>query len=153
MPYTFELSFTGLCIFTFSPNPTNPTEVNVLLLNHRAGSGHGPDDHLPFISYRPHDLVSTAGTTPTHELVPGPDGAQIARLDLTGKSLQVTLPIGVTRPLSTNWRDLRQFPTLNEAPDLADPTQEKWLDWVMALQRVNSATPNPINHPPDNGLK
>jgi hypothetical protein len=39
MPFDFELSFTGLCAFTFSPDRLHPNEVNVLLVEPRNGHG------------------------------------------------------------------------------------------------------------------
>jgi hypothetical protein len=150
MPYTFELSFTGLCILAFSgPDRANPTQVNALLVNARhLGQPH--NDHVPYLSFPAGNLV--VSPTPPAILIPGPDGTQVALEPLSGQEVSLILPASVTPSLTASWRDRTVHPTLPlEPPTRADET---WLDWAMALQRVNPETKDPdVSAPPLNGLK
>lgn len=150
MPYTFELSFSGLCILTFSPSLDNATEVDVVLVNAR-GHGHGIDDHLAYLSYPGRNMAQPP--QPDHTLVPGPDGTQLALQELTDEAIEISVVGAAMPPLTPVWRSRAQYPNLPEAPDLAHPEQEAWLDWVMALQRMNPETDSPVASPPFNGLK
>lgn len=150
MPYTFELSFTGLCILAFSgTDRTRPTEVNALLVNARhLGQPH--NDHIPYLSFPARNLVTPP--TPPATLIPGPDGTQVALEPLSGQEVSIILPASVNPPLTASWRDRTVHPTLPVDPRAS--ADETCLDWAIALQRVNPETKNPdVNIPPFNGLK
>lgn len=150
MPYTFELTFTGLCIFTFlGEDKRRPREVDVLLVY---GLQHsGPHRHLPYLGFAAEYL--NGDTNPKqYGLVPGYDGSQTALLSLAGKNgVRIVLPSMHVPPLHPIWRPTT-VPELPEAPDQYDPEQEKWLDWAMALQRMNPETDDPDITDPYGGL-
>jgi hypothetical protein len=147
MPYTFELTFTGLCIFTFVGDKRHPSEINALLVD-TLGHPVPHDKHLPYLGYRPENLKETP--TPPHRLVPGPDGVQTALQSLAGKSLLQILPPGGAQTLSPIWRP-NTIPSLPEHPRTV--AEEDWLDWAMALKRMNPETPRPDSSDPYGGLK
>jgi hypothetical protein len=144
MPYTFELVFTGLCIFTFKGDKRTPTEVNALLVD---GTGYpDPDKHKPLLSCNPanhHRLPK-----PIHRLVPMPDGTQIALHDLAGRVIEIdSLP--TPRSITAHWRPLAAGPL---GPHPQSNAEEQWLDWALALQRMNEDTPDPEDVTPYAGL-
>jgi hypothetical protein len=145
--YTFELTFTGLCIFTFNPNKRTPTEVNALLVK----AFHHPtphEKHLPFLSYRPENLQKEP--TPPHRLVPGPEGTQTALQDIAGRTLLLEPPSGHSQALTATWRPVAVATLPASPPAMGD---EDWLDWAMALQRMNPETKDPTAGDPYVGLK
>ena len=158
MPYTFELTFTGLIIFTFKGDKRSPSEVNALLVDATSGhhgGGHHQEDgdvHVPLLSYLARNLKGFP--EPAHDLAPGPDGALIGSHDLSAlgtKEIKIAIDGGTLPSRKAIWRpeDGKDLPP---EPMLSDPTTEAWLDWVMALQRMNRETPNPADEAPYAGL-
>lgn len=146
MSYTFELTFTGLCIFTFKGDKRSPSEVNVLMVKafHHGTPHHR---HVPFLTYKADNVQRRPN--PPHKLVPLPDGSQIALQELKGLlPLELIPPASFTQAIKPVWRPSSS--TLGKAPI---PAQEDWLDWVMALQRMNPETPDPSSSDPFAGLK
>ncbi len=152
MPFTFELSFTGLCLFTFEGNPVEPelpTLANVLLLDARKnGNGAAPDtavhvhgqangrgkskhiDHLPLLTYALRDLTNRSpkrGQT----IFPGPAGEPIARRELGGLMNLKVVPPGAPA-LRAVWRPAER--PLEQVP--RGPEEEPWLDWSLGIRKL-----------------
>lgn len=154
--YTFELTFTGLCIFTFGGDKRNPSEVNALLVDATAhgagnGDGHAHDDrqdaHFPRLTFDTRNLQGFP--KPAHELEPGSDGSHLGTIDLRARNISVRPHMEQLPPLQAVWRP-DNVPTL--PPEPPSPRAEAWLDWAMSLQRINSATPDPSLSMPFAGL-
>lgn len=146
MPYKFELTFTGLIIFTFKGDKRTPDEVNALLVD---GAGHhGHDHHYPLLVTDPRNH-RVSFPKPPHREIPGPGGELVAHHDITDRALTVSVP-GVTLPgLAAEWRPADGTP-LGRKP--GNDSEEVWLDWAMALQRMNPGTPDPTDEAPHAGL-
>ena len=162
--YTFELTFTGLCIFTFEGDKRKPKSVNALLVNatgagngHPGGHGGGnggvhvhseEDAHLPRLTF---DTRNLAGffPEPHHQLLPGVAGTPLGTMDLSKWFVTVFPEVKPLPPLEAEWRpEGTKLP-----PEPAQPEDEKWLDWTMALQRMNQETPDPSAEMPLAGLR
>jgi len=150
--YTFELTFTGLCIFTFEGDKRNPREVNALLVDaSHQGAGHGgiphQDVHVPRLTFDTRNLHGFP--TPAHELVPGADGSHLGTMDLRGREISIDPEMLQPPRLEAVWRpaDVRTLP-----PEPPNPQAESWLDWAMSLQRMNAQTPDPTSFMPYAGL-
>jgi hypothetical protein len=149
--YTFELTFTGLCIFTFSGGTKrNPDRVDVLLVD--ATRHGGADAHRPNLSFEGRNVEYASG--PGFHLAPGSDGRLLGYKDMLGVSPLKVAFRNFTPPqqIQAIWRpdDLAELPL---QPDRTDRSEEDWLDWVMALRRMNPETASPSTAPPFNGLK
>ncbi|MGD2116421.1 MAG: hypothetical protein PVG07_15305 [Acidobacteriota bacterium] len=151
--YTFELTFTGLCIFTFAgTDKRKPDAVHVLLPE---TAGHGAEHpHVPQLAFDTHNVEMESVSKPGFRLAPGPDGRLLGCKDLHGvRPLQIEVRKGFELPpLHAVWRP-EKVATLPEHPDRSDLSQEEWLDWVMALRRMNPETPCPEDCPPYHGLR
>lgn len=150
MCYTFEITFTGLCIFTFKGDRKKPEEVNVLLVKTQDHGDHEnhqtPNDiHLPYLAYSRHDLTSNKVPGP-HTLIPHADGSQTVLHSVMGEAIEIIPP---NRPrLEPAWMESG---TLPQRP--ANSTQARWLDWVPALKKINCPTPAPAPAAPYAGLE
>lgn len=149
MPYTFELTFTGLCIFTFLGDKRQPDQVDALLVYGLAYPP--PHRHLPYLGFAAENL--DPGPTPEeYGLVPGYNGSQTALISLAGKNnVRIVLPNMNIPKLTPIWRP-NDGEDLPESPDPNYPEQEKWLDWAMPLQRMNPETDDPNDTDPYGGL-
>src|SRR5215218_176338 len=101
MPYTFELTFTGLCVFTSGgDDPWHPEEVNALLINtpeddmdlghaHRhEGHAHGAHDpHVPLLACWAQNVMPRVPGD--FRLAPTPDGRLVALRSLRGEALTI----------------------------------------------------------------
>lgn len=151
MSYTFELTFTGLCIFTFKGDKKKPEEVNVLLVKTQNHGEHGhhqtPDDiHLPYLAYSRHDLTFNQVPGP-HTLLPHADGSQTVLHSVMSEAIEI-FPPDPTTPLEPAWMESGMLP---QRP--ANSTQARWLDWVPALKKINCPTPAPAPQAPYAGLE
>lgn len=156
--YTFELTFTGLCIFTFDGDKRSPRSVNALLVDATDagnGNGHGgvhlhseDDEHVPRLTFDTRNLQGFF-PKPPHTLLPGVGGSPLGTIDLSKRFVAVVPQVNPLPPLKAEWRpEGTQLP-----PEPAQPHDEKWLDWTMALQRMNKATPDPSTQMPHAGLR
>lgn len=151
--YTFELTFTGLCIFTFTgADKHKPERVDALLVD--ATKAHAPEQshshrHVPRLAFDARNVhkVEPAG----YEIAPGPDGRLLGHKDMTNVSLQIEVEDLTLQGLEAAWRP--DEGPLPETPDLGDRSEEDWLDWVMSLRRMNPETPIPVADTPFNGLR
>lgn len=147
--YTFELSFTGLCVFTFTgQDKRKPDRVDALLVNtlHHSGSHR----HVPLLGFEGRNVE--LASSPGFRLAPGPDGRLLCVKDLEGAwPLEIEVRNFGLPDLEAVWRPGPQ--PLDKHPYLSDRSEEEWLDWVMALKRMNPETDFPQQDPPYNGLK
>jgi len=149
MPYTFELTFTGLCIFSFLGDKRRPSEVDVLLVY--ALEHSGSHRHIPYLGFAAENLDPDP-TPSEYGLVPGYDGSQTSLVSLAGKNgVRIVLPPRMQPPpLLPRWRP--KDAELPESPDPDYPEQEQGLGWAMALQRMNPETDDPNAMDPYGGL-
>lgn len=90
---------------------------------------------------------------PMFRIGPGPDGRLLGFKDLSGSSpLTIEIRDYTIPKLEAIWRP-DDLPLLPPHPDLSDRSEEEWLDWVMALRRMNHETPSPQPPAPYNGLR
>lgn len=161
MLYTFELTFTGLCVFTTKGEDyRHPEEVNALLIDTRPhqdslqdiyGSDHcdmehqDHPEHFPLLSICPQDILD--GTPPEFRLVPTPSGEQVAVRSLGGQTLTIRPPDRIRYRLSMNWQpdDYREI-----RPEGSG--QEDWMDWATPLFQMYPAVPPPTQDMPYAGL-
>lgn len=149
MPYTFEVTFTGLCIFTFQGDKRKPQQVNALLPYTLQMTGS--HRHIPYLGFRAENLQYPPPIPPDYRLAPGYDGSQTSLLSLAGKEVRIIIPDEVHSPLTPTWRP-QNGEDLPESPEGISGA-EQWLDWAMALQRMNPETPDPDTVDPFGGLK
>jgi hypothetical protein len=140
MPFTFELTFTGLCVFIYKgADSTKPSAVSVVLTKASHHSGH--HKHLPFLSYMPKDLASGSTSQLHHRLVPSPAGHDIALLALAG-AIEVDDPTAIG--FSASWAKSGQEPA---------PGEETSLSWLPPLYEINKTeVPKPDLNKPNHGL-
>jgi hypothetical protein len=159
MPYTFELTFTGLCVFTIGgDDPWHPKEVNALLVDATQadldrGAEHKNDKHthaehhhhVPLLTCWPENVVP--GVPGDFRLAPTPDGHLIALCNLKGKALTIELPESARKGLVLNWNYYQA------GPKPEGQAQEDWIDWTTPLMKVYPRTPPPTAKMPYAGLK
>jgi hypothetical protein len=160
MPYAFELTFTGLAVLTlFGADKSRPREAHFLLLGGDPGDGHGGHGghaqhvtHLPLLSFSTERRKRpAAGSKARFKLLPGPDGRQLGIASLAG-AVSVSLDEEEKRPatgLSALWRPS----TVAAAQQPTSTDEERWLDWVPLLKKVNPGIKDATDSPPFAGLK
>lgn len=159
MPYTFELTFTGLCVFTLGgDDPWHPEQVNALLIDTTQddldwGEEHKHDkhalfdhhQHIPLLSCWPENVVPSVPGD--FRLAPTPDGRLIALRSLRGEALTIKLPDGAREGLILNWN----YYQVDSKPE--GQAQEDWINWTTPLTKVYPCTPPPNQCMPYAGLE
>lgn len=165
MAFDFELSVSGLCLLTFKGDKRKPAEVNVLLVktappegrgdpsggnghHHDNGNGNGHADghrHFPLLTYSAGDL--TARSSQNHKLVPASNGQLSGQRDLEGKGGIELAALGVNPGIDAVWHPDAIFPN---AP--GSRAEERYLNWIPALRRVDPDVPAPLAEVPFAGL-
>ena len=154
MPFDFELSFKGLCFFTFKgDNRRSPSEVNVLLIKGKPQNGQGHDQHagthVPLLTYRLKDLTPLSSRE-GQKILPGPDGEGIGQRTLNGggiREIEIVPPNG-THGLNATWRP-------GDTPPMRRPrteADEAWLNWIPNLHAVAPGFPEPDENARFSGL-
>jgi hypothetical protein len=149
--YTLELSFSGLCLFTFHGDRKKPDEVNVLFLaSEGCHEGHqnqsASDLHTPRLTFSPQDLEEASVP---YDLFPDLDGRQLAILRLPDLPMEIVAPS--RSELLACWRDEDRYNDLPKSPPT--DSDETWLDWIPSLRLVNPETPIPTEEVPWLGLR
>lgn len=146
MPYTFELTFTGLCVFTSSAeSKAEPKQVNLLFPD---TSSHPPEHrHFPRFACLAEDIF-TSPIPSEFILIPDPTGRQIAVRDISGSNFAVEILGRAPGKLKLSW-----MPGGGTLPPRPGAGQETWLDWITPAQRIFPHLGTPTTVMPYAGLE
>jgi hypothetical protein len=141
MPFDFELTFAGLCVFTITGDREKPDEINVLLVK--------AHHHAPRLVYRPRDGREpfTKQRRGTDFLYPEVGGRDIAIRGLseemqTVEELTVKADQATHADLEVSWRSAADQIHLDNPPDKKEDEPD-WLDWIPSLRETDSRVPEP----------